>query len=41
MDVFCQYGIRFTALRPHTADPAGPRFAANVDTFDRICAEPV
>jgi L-fucose isomerase-like protein len=37
MDVFCQYGIKFTTLKPHTVDPAGPRFAANVDTFDRIC----
>jgi L-fucose isomerase-like protein len=37
MEVFCQYGIKFTALKPHTVDPSGPRFAANIDTFDRIC----
>jgi L-fucose isomerase-like protein len=37
MDVFCQYGVRFTALKPHTVHPRTPRFAENVDTFDRIC----
>jgi len=37
MDVFCQYGVPFTALKPHTVHPAGERFAANVDYFDRIC----
>jgi L-fucose isomerase-like protein len=37
MDVFCQYGLPFTALKPHTVHPASPRFAANVDYFDRLC----
>ncbi len=37
MDVFCQYGIKFTALKPHTVAPASPRFADNVDYFDRVC----
>ncbi len=25
MDVFCQYGVQFTALKPHVAAPAEPR----------------
>jgi L-fucose isomerase-like protein len=37
MDVFAQYGVSFTALKPHTAHPASPAFAENVDYFDRIC----
>jgi len=37
MDVFTQYGLPFTALKPHTAHPAGKPFAANVDYFDRLC----
>ena len=37
MDVFCQYGVPFTALKPHTAHPASRPFAANVEHFDRIC----
>jgi L-fucose isomerase-like protein len=37
MDVFCQYGLAFTALKPHTVHPASPRFAANIDYFDRLC----
>ncbi|MCY3020117.1 MAG: hypothetical protein NTW87_13955 [Planctomycetota bacterium] len=37
MDVFCQHGIRFTALPPHVASPASPGFAAQVDHFDRVC----
>jgi L-fucose isomerase-like protein len=37
MDVFCQYGIPFTALKPHTVHPRSPRFAANIDYFDRMC----
>ena len=28
MDVFCQYGVKFTALKPHVV---------NVDHFDRVC----
>jgi L-fucose isomerase-like protein len=37
MDVFCQYGLKFTALTPHTVAPASAAFAANVDYFDRLC----
>jgi len=37
MDVFRQYGVRFTALKPHTVRPGSPAFKANVDEFDRIC----
>jgi len=37
MDVFCQYGVKFTALKPHTAHPSSPAFAGNVDYFDRLC----
>ncbi len=37
MDVFRQYGVKYTALKPHTVRPGTPRFAANVDTFDRVC----
>ncbi len=37
MDVFCQYGLKFTALKPHVASPTSDRFKANVDHFDRVC----
>jgi L-fucose isomerase-like protein len=37
MDMFCQYGIRFTVLPPHTVHPASPRFAEQIDQFDRVC----
>jgi L-fucose isomerase-like protein len=37
MDVFYQYGVKFTALKPHTVHPAGRAFAENVDYFDRLC----
>ncbi len=37
MDVFCQYGIKFTALQPHTVAPASQVFEANIDYFDRLC----
>jgi L-fucose isomerase-like protein len=37
MDVFRQYGVKFTALKPHTVKPGSQRFKANVDEFDRIC----
>lgn len=37
MDVFCQYGVKFTALKPHTVHPRSPDFEANVDYFDRMC----
>lgn len=37
MDVFAQYGVKFTALKPHVTHPASGAFAANVDHFDRVC----
>jgi L-fucose isomerase-like protein len=37
MDVFRQYGVKFTALKPHTVRPSSDRFKANVDEFDRVC----
>ncbi|MBN2452375.1 MAG: hypothetical protein JXR77_18455 [Lentisphaeria bacterium] len=37
MDMFCQYGIRFTALPPHTVHPRSAAFAAHLDQFDRVC----
>ena len=37
MDVFCQYDVLFTALKPHTAHPSSKAFAGNVDYFDRLC----
>ncbi|MFN2110334.1 MAG: hypothetical protein ACK2UI_11780, partial [Anaerolineae bacterium] len=37
MDVFHQYGLKFTALKPHTVNPTSARFKDNVAHFDRIC----
>jgi L-fucose isomerase-like protein len=37
MDVLRQYGVRFTALKPHVVSPKDPRFKDNVDYFDRVC----
>jgi len=37
MDVFYQYGVKFTALKPHVVGPSSDRFRANVDHFDRVC----
>ncbi len=37
MDVFCQYGLPFTALQPHVVHPRSAAFAANIDYFDRVC----
>ena len=37
MDVFYQNAMKFTALKPHTVHPKSPRFAENVDYFDRMC----
>ncbi len=37
MDVFCQYGLKFTALKPHVVSPSSERFKTNVDYFDRVC----
>ncbi len=37
MDVFRQYGIKFTAVKPHTVSPSSETFAESIDYFDRIC----
>lgn len=37
MDVFYQYGLKFTALKPHVVHPSSSKFASNVDHFDRLC----
>ena len=37
MDVFCQYDVLFTALKPHAVHPSSKVFAENVDYFDRLC----
>jgi L-fucose isomerase-like protein len=37
MDVFRQYGVKFTALKPHVVSPTSERFKANLDYFDRVC----
>jgi L-fucose isomerase-like protein len=37
MDVFHQYGLPFTALKPHVVSPSSEAFKANVDHFDRVC----
>lgn len=36
-DVFYQSGVQFTVLPPHTVAPDSPRFAGNIDYFDRVC----
>jgi len=37
MDVFYQYGLKYTALKPHTVSPTSARFKDNVTYFDRVC----
>ncbi len=37
MDVFTQYGVKFTVLPPHTVHPSDKRFADQMDYFDRLC----
>lgn len=37
MDVFYQYGIKFTALKPHVAAPTSKDFELNIEHFDRVC----
>jgi L-fucose isomerase-like protein len=37
MDVFCQYGLKFTALAPHVVLPTSDRFKDNVIYFDKVC----
>lgn len=36
-DVFRQYGVKFTAIKPHVVAPASDTFKANIDYFDRVC----
>jgi L-fucose isomerase-like protein len=37
MDVFRQYGVKYTAMKPHTVRPGTEKFKANIDQFDRVC----
>ncbi len=37
MDVFYQYGLPFTALKPHVVHPTGNQFRDQVAYFDRVC----
>lgn len=37
MDVFNQYGVKFTALKPHVVPVVSETFKSNVDYFDRVC----
>ena len=37
MDVFYQYGLKFTALKPHVVAPTSKEFELNVEHFDRVC----
>jgi len=37
MDVFCQYGVPFTAFQPHTVNPQADAFAENIHDFARVC----
>jgi L-fucose isomerase-like protein len=37
MDVFAQYGVKFTSLKPHVVAPGSPRFKATIEHFDRVC----
>ena len=36
-DVFCQYGVKFTVLKPHTVSPSSARFRENISFFDSVC----
>lgn len=38
MDVFYQYGIKFTALKPHVVAPDSKAFEMNIEHFDRVCS---
>jgi len=37
MDVFCQYGVKFTTIKPHVIAPGSKAFAEQVAYFDRLC----
>lgn len=36
-DVFTQYGVPFTVLKPHVAHPLSPAFAQNLKDFAAVC----
>lgn len=36
-DVFTQYGVPFTVLKPHVVHPLSPKFADNLKDFAAIC----
>lgn len=36
-DVFTQYGLPFTVLKPHVVHPLSPKFKENLDDFAAIC----
>jgi L-fucose isomerase-like protein len=36
-DVFTQYGIPFTVLKPHVVNPLTPAFRKNLDDFAAVC----
>lgn len=36
-DLFRQYNLKFTSLKPHVVHPTSERFKTNVDYFDRVC----
>ncbi len=36
-DVFRQYGVKFTTLKPHVVKPTSDKFKENIDYFDRVC----
>ncbi|MCF7943839.1 MAG: hypothetical protein K9L21_05370 [Spirochaetia bacterium] len=37
MDLFKQYGIRFTVQKPHVVNPGNKDFTANINYFDTVC----
>ncbi len=37
MDVFRQYGLKFTALKPHVVNPLSDSFKENIAHFNRVC----
>jgi len=37
MDVFYQYGVKYTAFKPHTIHPLDPRFIEQIKEFARVC----
>ena len=36
-DVFCQYNVPFTVMKPHVVHPLSPAFAQNLKDFAAIC----